>query len=201
MDDHAVKAHDRILASERKKLLRHDIVLRRDAMDASEREAASRCICSRLESLTEIAAARVMAAFWPIRSEVDLRLLLDARIMTGGTVVLPVTTEDNLIFRHWQPGCPMEKKAFGMMEPTADSPEIRPDTLLVPLVGFDRSGKRLGYGKGYYDRALVDLAVERDIMTIGVAFAMQEVASVPWEAHDRPLDMIVTEAEVIRTGR
>ena len=82
--------------------------------------------------------------------------------------------------------------------PTADAPEIVPDLILVPLLGFDRTGARLGYGKGHYDRTLAGFA-EKGItpMLVGVAFSVQEVARIPREPHDVRLDCIVTEKETL----
>ena len=79
--------------------------------------------------------------------------------------------------------------AFGIHEPLPTWPRVAPDVLLVPLLAFDTSGHRLGYGGGFYDRTLEKL----DIPAIGIAYAGQEVASLPAEVHDRRLDMILTE--------
>jgi 5-formyltetrahydrofolate cyclo-ligase len=69
----------------------------------------------------------------------------------------------------------------------------------VPLVAFDRRGARLGYGKGHFDRAIAALDAKHPVLTIGLAYAVQEIEEVPVEPHDRMLDVIVTESELIRT--
>jgi 5-formyltetrahydrofolate cyclo-ligase len=83
------------------------------------------------------------------------------------------------------------------MEPKADQPRALPNVVLVPLLGFDRQGHRLGYGMGYYDQALTELRQAGAVLAIGLAFSAQEVAAIPIEAHDQPLDWIVTEKEAI----
>ena len=92
----------------------------------------------------------------------------------------------------WLPG------AFGIPEPRPNWPRAFPSLLLVPLLAFDAAGYRLGYGGGYYDRTLAQFRAERSITAIGIAFAGQEVPSVPHDSSDEQLDMIVTEAGVRR---
>lgn len=92
----------------------------------------------------------------------------------------------------WRPG------AFGIPEPRPNWPRAFPSLLLVPLLAFDAAGYRLGYGGGYYDRTLAQFRAERSITAIGIAFAGQEVPSVPHDSSDEQLDMLVTEAGVRR---
>jgi 5-formyltetrahydrofolate cyclo-ligase len=92
----------------------------------------------------------------------------------------------------WHPG------AFGIPEPRPGWPRAFPSLLLVPLLAFDAAGYRLGYGGGYYDRTLAQFRAERAVTAIGIAFAGQEVPSVPHDSSDEQLDMIVTEAGVRR---
>ncbi|WP_099903585.1 5-formyltetrahydrofolate cyclo-ligase, partial [Methylobacterium frigidaeris] len=86
---------------------------------------------------------------------------------------------------------------FGLSEPGPDAPVVDPRVLLVPLAAFDRRGHRIGYGKGYYDRALARLDAQGPVLAIGIAFSAQETPRVPDSPHDRPLDGIVTEAGLI----
>ena len=86
---------------------------------------------------------------------------------------------------------------FGTLVPAPDQPEVKPTVLLVPLAAFDRRGYRIGYGKGYYDRALTELG---PTLSIGIGYAAQEIGAVPDEPHDRRLDWIVTERETLRCG-
>ena len=136
----------------------------------------------------------IVAGYWPFGGEIDIRPLLLALVARGHGVALPATHGDDapLSFHRWQPGAALERDARGTWRPAYDA--VVPDVVLVPLLAFDRAGRRLGYGAGFYDRTLAELHVR---MTIGCAFAVQEVERVPVEAHDRRLDAIATEDGVI----
>lgn len=201
MFDATRNAQNRCDTPSNKALLRQELLRQRNLMPESERQRASHAICQSLAKLPLLSEAETIAAFWPIRSEVDLSALLTAWAAQGKRIALPVMRPDGLIFRHWHPEASVQEKAFGIVEPEPDNEEISPSILLVPLVGFDRSRNRLGYGKGYYDRAITRLQNAKSLMTIGIAFAMQEVTCIPVESHDQPLDLIVTEAEWIGVAK
>lgn len=142
----------------------------------------------------------LIAGYWPVRGEIDCRPLLQTLDDRGFSCLLPVIEKPHspLIFRPWKPGNPMEQGIFAIPIPPPSLPARIPDIVLVPLLGFDRQGMRLGYGGGYYDRTLARLRSERsDIRAIGIAYAVQEVASLPAKKHDQPLDAVVTEKEVL----
>ena len=105
-----------------------------------------------------------------------------------------------MIFRTWRPGDELVKSRFGVNEPSSDAPEVSPRAMLVPLAAFDRQGGRIGYGKGHFDTAIAALEARHPVLTVGVAFSVQEVASVPMEPHDRRIDIIVTDSEIIRAA-
>ena len=90
---------------------------------------------------------------------------------------------------------------FGLSEPDPSLPPVEPDALIVPLAAFDRTGQRIGYGRGYYDGAIARLSRTRPVLTVGIGFAAQEVGRVPAEPHDRPLQFVITEDGVIRCDR
>ena len=142
-------------------------------------------------------AGTAIAGFWPIGSEIDLRLLLHALHGAGHPVLLPETPPRGhaLRFRHWWPGVAMVPQR-GTLRP--DAPEGEPGLLLVPLLGFDRRCQRIGYGGGYYDRTI---AARPGITAIGCAYALQEVDAVPVLPHDAPLDAVATELGVIHKPR
>ncbi|MGY2048699.1 5-formyltetrahydrofolate cyclo-ligase [Methylobacterium sp. JK268] len=177
--------------------LRKEALARRDGLDPALREAASARIAATLLSLPVLARAPLVAAYWPIRSEVDVRPLIQALRARGQAVALPQVTPEGLLFRQVAPGEALAAGGFGLSEPGPDAPVVRPRALLVPLAAFDRRGHRIGYGKGYYDRALASLDTEGRVLAIGVAFAAQEVAAVPDSPHDRRLDRVVTEAGLL----
>jgi 5-formyltetrahydrofolate cyclo-ligase len=99
--------------------------------------------------------------------------------------------------RAWTYGAALESGVWGIRQPDASAPEVFPDILLVPLAAFDRRGHRIGYGAGYYDMTIARLKTMKPIVTIGVAFAAQEIPVVPDDAWDVPLDFVLTGHEVI----
>jgi 5-formyltetrahydrofolate cyclo-ligase len=133
----------------------------------------------------------IVAGYWPIRDEADPRELMKVLAALGHALALPriEAKGGTLSFRRWNAGDELVDNHHGIAEPRADAESIAPDVILVPLLAFDASGHRLGYGGGYYDRTLDALKAR----AIGIAYAGQEIAGVPREPHDRPLDMIVSE--------
>jgi 5-formyltetrahydrofolate cyclo-ligase len=136
-----------------------------------------------------------VSGFWPMDGEIDILLLLTALHARGHRILLPHTPKlgNPLIFRHWHPGATMIRERFGTFRPTGEVGV--PDWLFVPLLAFDRAGRRLGYGGGFYDRTLPLLA---HAFTVGCAFAAQELDEVPASHHDARLHAVATERGVIR---
>ncbi|WP_336096223.1 5-formyltetrahydrofolate cyclo-ligase [Roseovarius sp. CH_XMU1461] len=141
-----------------------------------------------------------LAGYMPIRTEID-PLPAMAEAAAHGPVGVPVIVAEGapLIFSRWEPECEMVEGPFGASVP-AKGELFEPEILIVPLVGFDRQGGRLGYGGGFYDRTLEKLRAKRPTLAIGFAYGAQEAARLPLEVTDQPLDMLVTEAEVISFG-
>ncbi len=136
-----------------------------------------------------------VSAYWPIGSEIDpfplVRRLKNER---DADICLPRVEDDgSMTFRSWAPGNALEDRPFGLQEPPADAPIVTPTLVLTPLLGFDRKGNRLGYGKGHYDRALSKLRAKGRVFVCGLAFFGQELDQVPAEPHDIPLDWLMTE--------
>ncbi|MGO4573618.1 5-formyltetrahydrofolate cyclo-ligase [Microvirga sp. 2TAF3] len=182
-----------------KERLRREAFTRRDALDEAFRHEASHRISERALGLSHLKETNPVGGYWPIRSEADPRPLMEALTARGQDVALSQILHPHLSFRLWRPGDPLVKGGFGVHEPGPDAPEVFPNALLVPLLAFDRRGGRIGYGKGHFDRAIAALESRHSILTIGLAYAVQEIEQVPVEPHDRPLDVIVTETELIRT--
>jgi 5-formyltetrahydrofolate cyclo-ligase len=113
--------------------------------------------------------------------------------------VLPaiVGAERPLQFRTFAFDGVLRRGPLGILEPPVETPTLAPDILLVPLAAFDRSGHRIGYGAGHYDRTLKNLRRSRSITAVGLGFAVQEIESVPALSHDVVLDYVLTEAEVL----
>ncbi len=139
-------------------------------------------------------AGIVIAGFWPLPGEIDIRPLLHALFARGHPVALPVTPARGrpLIFRRWEPDALLAPGQFGTAHP--EGPDLRPDLLLVPLLAFDRAGRRLGYGAGYYDRTLAGLP---DALAIGCAFAAQEMDEIPAGPDDVRLPAVATERGIV----
>jgi 5-formyltetrahydrofolate cyclo-ligase len=144
----------------------------------------------------------VVSAFFPYKSEIDARLLLGKLAGEGWSTCLPIVIAlgEPLVFRRWLPGEPTVPGVWNIPRPASDAPVVEPDVLLVPMLAFDRRGYRLGYGGGFYDRTLELLRAKKLIVAIGVAYAAQEIDSVPHDSHDQPLDFIMTEHHVFKVS-
>jgi len=141
----------------------------------------------------------LVSAFWPMGPEIDVRPLLLALHARGQALCLPVTPKRGqpLRFRRWAPGDALAPGPMGTRQPLPGAQEVTPDWLLVPLLAFDRAGRRLGYGGGYYDRTLAALP---GATAIGVAYAGQEMQEVPAGPTDTRLDRVATEKGVVVCG-
>lgn len=139
-----------------------------------------------------------LAGYMPLSTELD-PLPVMARWAGAYPVCVPVVTGQGqpLLFRAWHPGARMIKGAFGAEIPLEGAAQT-PDIVIVPLVAFDRSGGRLGYGGGFYDRTLERLRAAGPVLALGFAYSAQELDSLPLEPTDQPLDAIVTEAGILR---
>jgi 5-formyltetrahydrofolate cyclo-ligase len=139
----------------------------------------------------EIAPGTVVGGYHALPEEADPRSLLAALAKLGCHIAFPrVTTKKApLEFHHVSDGEVLKPGAFGVAEPLAHWPVARPFVLLVPLLAFDETGHRLGYGGGYYDRTLAALKPR----AVGIAFSGQQVDALPKDVHDYPLDAILTE--------
>ena len=140
----------------------------------------------------------IIAGYWPMGGEMDPRPLMLALASRGHALALPVTPPRGqpLSFRAWAPDAELRPGPMGTSEPVAGD-ALRPDILLVPLLAFDRAGRRLGYGGGFYDRTLAALPGAK---AIGIAYAGQEMPEVPAGLQDFRLPLIATEAGVILCG-
>ena len=141
----------------------------------------------------------VISAYWPIGDEADTRPLLAALAAQGFTTALPVTGARGtpLQFRLWREGDPMVPGQMRIPEPAPELPAAAPDILFIPLAAFDRRGHRIGYGAGHYDCTLALLRETRPELAIGVGYPVQEIAEVPNEAHDMPLDFVLAGHDLI----
>lgn len=135
-----------------------------------------------------------VALYRPRGAEIDPTPLAHALLGLSCDLCLPVVVERDapLIFRAWTPGQALKPDLVGSDAPLDDAAEVRPAMILCPLLAFDRFGGRLGQGGGYYDRTVA--AMDNRVAFVGLAYSGQEVARLPVEGHDEPLDGVLTEA-------
>jgi 5,10-methenyltetrahydrofolate synthetase len=138
----------------------------------------------------------VFSAYWPIKGEPDLRPLMADLHVSGVRVALPVVEVKHapLVFRRWTPETRMVRGDWNIPVPPEEVETVTPDVVLTPLVGWNRSGYRLGYGGGFFDRTLAHLSPRPFAMGIGLQAA--QLATIYPQPHDIRLDAIVTEESV-----
>ena len=141
-----------------------------------------------------------LAGYMPIRSEINPVPAM-AEAAAYGPVGVPVIRGKGqpLVFSAWEPDCALIEGPFRALVPAVEQ-LIVPEIVIVPLVAFDRQGGRLGYGGGFYDRTLEGLRARGAVLAIGFAFGAQEATDLPLEPTDQPLDLVITEADVIEVA-
>lgn len=178
--------------------IRDQIIASRIALPAKERTRANRAITESVVSLSEIQAASVICIYISLPEEVDTTRLIDRFLQDGKTVVLPKIAGGRLMLTPIDSRTDLRPNALGILEPVTgyylSVAEI--DVFLVPGVGFDRAGNRLGWGKGYYDKLLEKTSAPK----IGLAYACQIVSRLPVEKYDIPMDTVITEKETIESS-
>lgn len=181
--------------------IRKKALTQRDQLTDTERAEYSRQIKSSFFEL-DIAPDVITSAFLPIKTEVDLKELIKVMWVRNRSICLPfMLDKENIEFRRFDEGTELIDNGFGTLAPSGASDVTEPDVMLVPLSAFDETGGRIGYGAGFYDRAIAKLLdKDKTPLLIGVAFACQQVDLVPCEEHDIPLDMILTENGLIIAG-
>ena len=182
-------------SKELKAELRKQALARRDAIDPLSRIEMSLAVAEFAAPHIIFEPGTIIAGFLPIRSEIDLRPLMDILRQKGARLCLPVVMDKTtIVFRELVRGAALVDTGFGTSGPGPDATILDPQILLMPLSAYDGQGNRIGYGAGHYDRAISRL-LAKDIQPhcIGFAFSVQEVDDVPHEDHDVPLDAIVTE--------
>jgi 5-formyltetrahydrofolate cyclo-ligase len=175
------------------------ILAKRNSASPEWRAMASRDLARHAVPHLASAPGGPVAGYWPYKSEADSRPLMELMADYGRTLALPVIDHPQIMFRRWIMGVDLVDAGFGTLGPDASADMLRPAVVLVPLAAFDRSGHRIGWGQGHYDRVIAQLAGDgAPLLTVGIAFSFQQIEHVPAEVHDRPLDLIATELGIIR---
>ncbi len=179
--------------------IRQTILARRRALGADEKRSTSLLAQRALIGTREFAAARIIGLYAPVHNEVETAEVMREALASGKTVLFPTVCSGGLEFRKVADPSELRKGAFGIPEPCPLCPVHSPeeaDLIVVPGVAFDIDGRRIGYGKGYYDRALHHL--EGNGRLVGLCYDFQVIQEIPGEPHDVRMDMIITERRVIR---
>jgi 5-formyltetrahydrofolate cyclo-ligase len=167
----------------------------RDAIPADQRIEMGLAMLAHAGEAIAFDPGTIISGFLPIRSEADIRPLMARLRERGARLCVPVILDrQTIVFRELLPAAPLVASGFGTVGPGPEAAALDPDIMLIPLSAFDRTGHRIGYGAGHYDRAIDRLWQKGlDPELIGIAFDCQEVASVPAEPHDARLDAVLTE--------
>ena len=173
------------------------LIAARERLDAATLELFRRRIDAHLErSLPGLAAAK-LAIYWPIRGEYDARPLAQILRKRGAVTALPVVVgaRQPLVFREWHPDVALATGPLGISYPVGSDPVV-PTAVLVPMLGWDEAGYRLGYGAGFFDRTLASLTPKPAV--IGVSYELGKLKTIHPQSWDIPMDWVVTERGVCR---
>ena len=175
-----------------RKAQRAELLAARVAIPLAVRRSRNEIITRLLSDAFDVLAGRSIGFCWPYKGEPDPRFFLHAMRARGSRTALPVVVEKKqpLEFREWWPGAPTTPGVFDLPIPQGTE-VMRPAALLVPPVGFDAQGYRLGYGGGFFDITLASMSPQP--LKIGVAFEVSRMPTIHPQAHDIPMDYVVTE--------
>ena len=182
-----------------KQRLRQTMLAQRKALAVQEVRAASLMVQKALVSSAEFAGAKVLALYAPIHNEVDTALVFAEAVVSLKTVLYPAVVGEGLVLRRVIEQEGLRKGAFGIPEPEGAADLYDPrqaDLIVIPGVVFDLMGKRIGYGKGFYDKTLHFLEGRGKL--VGFCYDFQVVDEIVDEPHDVKMDLLITEKRVIR---
>ncbi len=179
-----------------KKSLRYTLLQARQSIDESTRNTLENSACEHLSSLLSALKPSICGLYMPIKHEISpikVCTIMEIPIIWA----LPVVNIEKQVmhFHFWQRGDALQKGAYDITEPVQQQPVI-PDVVVVPLLGVDETGGRLGYGKGYYDKYFTYTAPKA--RRVGLAFSCQVIESIPTEPHDMPLHDVVTDKGIVQ---
>ena len=143
-------------------------------------------------------SANNLGGYYPSNYEIDDLEILELLEKKKFKISLPIIEKNNQMdFFKWSNNDPLKINKFGIPEPIS-SKKFYPDILLVPLVGYDNDLNRLGYGGGFYDRYIEKIEKIKEVIKIGLAFSCQKIKNIPLSKHDKKLDFIITEKEILK---
>ena len=176
-----------------RKAERERLIAARLAVSADARAAMAARIAEGLDAVIGEVSGKMVSLYWPFRGEPDLRSWMASINARGGRTALPVVIAkgEPLVFRAYRPGDALEKGVWNIPVPAAGEP-VLPDIVISPIVGIDPSNYRLGYGGGFFDRTLA--AMPGKPLVIGIGYELQRIPTIYPQAHDIPMDRVVTEA-------
>jgi 5-formyltetrahydrofolate cyclo-ligase len=175
---------------------RAELLERRRAVDFADRKRYVNDLAERLLAVVDLRRFGTLGFYWPIRGELDLRAIAQRHLAEGGAAALPVVVAKNepVEFWRWETASAMQRGFWNIPVPL-ERRAVTPDALLIPLVGYDSAGYRLGYGGGFYDRTLASLAPRP--FCIGVGYDDAALDTIHPQPHDIPMNIIVTERRVL----
>jgi 5-formyltetrahydrofolate cyclo-ligase len=180
-----------------KSSLRRLLLAKRDNLSADFINIASKQIRKNLKKIDSYKAAKTVACYYSIGSEVKTQDIIQEILSEGKTLALPRVEDKALVFCNVKKFEDLEKGEFGIMEPKQNCEELNKfDVILVPAIAMTRDGQRLGYGKGFYDRFLT----AKDSISVALTYSKLIVKNIPRSNGDVPAKWIVTEDEIIKTS-
>ncbi len=193
-------------ATDWRKSERRRLIAEREAVPPGQRAGWAQCIDTHLQRGFPQLAQGCVAFCWPYRGEYDARNLVLKLHQAGARIALPVVVASGspLQFRQWTPDTPLLSGPLGIPYPGEQAPQLQPSHVLLPVVGIDAAGYRLGYGGGYFDRTLAALAASTATNTaaaplvIATGYELCRIASIDPQPHDMPMDWLVTERGLYR---
>lgn len=177
---------------------RAEKIAARMEVPVTKRQEVAKDVAEALDAVIDPKPGRIISLYWPFRGELDLRGWMARAHAKGARIALPLVAAKAtpLIFREWWPGCDMERGVWNIPNPV-NTPEICPNVVIAPLVGYDVACYRLGYGGGFFDRTLA--AMSQRPLVIGVGHPTAAMATIHPQPYDIPMDVIL--AGVTRLSR
>ena len=140
---------------------------------------------------------KIIGGYYPTNYEIDDLEILNYFFKKGSIISLPkIKKKSQMEFHKWYKNDPLLINKYGIPEPETNN-RVCPDILLVPLVAFDNELNRLGYGGGFYDRYIEKITKIKKLVKVGLAFSFQKLKTIPTNHHDKKLDIIITDKDII----